>query len=181
MLFVGAIHTQDSPNFDSLVWFVDEVMPRVEAVLGWKTRLGIAGYVAPDVRMDRFEGNPRIRLHGPVADLTPLYDRYRVFVAPTRFAAGAPYKVLEAAALGLPVVATDLLADELGWRNEVELMSVPVGDAAAFAEAILILHEFQDPWEALRSHALQRLLVDYRVAGFVSALRDALAQDEKVT
>jgi glycosyltransferase involved in cell wall biosynthesis len=178
MLFVGAIHTQDSPNFDSLVWFVEEVMPRVEAVLGWKTRLGIAGYVAPGVRMDRFEGNPRVRLHGPVADLTPLYDRYRVFVAPTRFAAGAPYKVLEAAALGLPVVATDLLADELGWRNEVELMSVSVGDAAAFADAILVLHEFQDPWEALRSHALQRLQADYGLDGFVAAVRDVLTAND---
>jgi glycosyltransferase involved in cell wall biosynthesis len=178
MLFVGAIHTQDSPNFDSLVWFVDEVLPRVEAVLGWKTRLGIAGYVAPDVQMDRFDGNPRIRLYGPMADLTALYDRYRVFVAPTRFAAGAPYKVLEAAALGLPIVATDLLAGELGWQNETELMSVQVGDADGFAEAILTLHEFHDPWEAVRSRALRRLAADYGEAGFVSALRGVLDTGE---
>jgi len=85
---------------------------------------------------------------------------------------------MQAAALGLPVVATDLLADELGWRNEVELMSVSVGDAAAFADAILVLHEFQDPWEALRSHALQRLQADYGLDGFVAAVRDVLTAND---
>ena len=32
MLFVGAIHQADSPNFDSLGWFVDHVLPLQTAV-----------------------------------------------------------------------------------------------------------------------------------------------------
>ena len=43
MLFVGAIHQQDSPNHDALEWFVREVLPLVEKSLGWETRLTIAG------------------------------------------------------------------------------------------------------------------------------------------
>ena len=62
MLFVGAIHKQDSPNFDSLVWFVDEVLPLIEAHLTWETRLTIAGYIAPGVDLSRFENHPRITL-----------------------------------------------------------------------------------------------------------------------
>jgi GT2 family glycosyltransferase len=178
MLFVGAIHTQDSPNYDSLVWLIHEVLPRVEAAIGWKTQLSVAGYMAPGINLNQFESHPRVRLCGPIADLTGLYDRHRVFVAPTRFAAGAPYKVLEAGAMGLPVVATDLLAEELGWRNGGELLSAPVGDAAAFAEAVLAVHETQDVWEGLRSHALERLAADCGSAGFVSAVRDVLALNE---
>ena len=34
MLFVGAIHDVDSPNYDSLCWFVDEVLPLIENSLG---------------------------------------------------------------------------------------------------------------------------------------------------
>ena len=30
ILFVGAIHTFASPNFDSLCWFIDEVLPLIE-------------------------------------------------------------------------------------------------------------------------------------------------------
>lgn len=175
MLFVGAIHTQDSPNYDSLVWFADHVLPRIEATLGWAARLSIAGYVAPGVDMSRFTANSRIRHYGSVADLTPLYNRHRVFVAPTRFAAGAPYKVLEAASFGVPVVGTDLLAEELGWQSGVDLLSAPVGDAAGFADAILAAHEHQDTWQGLRRHALDRLLLGFGRAGFVSDIRDVLA------
>jgi GT2 family glycosyltransferase len=178
MLFVGAIHAQDSPNYDSLVWFTDHVLPRIESALGWAARLSIAGYVAPGVDMSRFDANPRIRQYGSVADLTPLYNRHRVFVAPTRFAAGAPYKVLEAAAFGVPVVCTDLLTEELGWESGVDLLSAPVGDAAAFADAILAAHEVQDTWQALRRHALSRLLAGFGRARFVGDIRDVLAASE---
>ena len=37
---------------------------------------------------------------------TILYDRARLFIAPTRFASGLPHKIHEAAAFGLPVVTT---------------------------------------------------------------------------
>src|SRR6516165_5151624 len=42
-----------------------------------------------------------VRLVGPVADLHPLYDAARVFVAPAHVAAGVPIKILEATAAGL--------------------------------------------------------------------------------
>ena len=43
LLFVGAFAAPDSPNYDSLCWFVDEVLPLVEQALGYETRLTIAG------------------------------------------------------------------------------------------------------------------------------------------
>jgi GT2 family glycosyltransferase/glycosyltransferase involved in cell wall biosynthesis len=178
MLFVGAIHKQDSPNYDSLAWFVEEVLPKIDAAIGWQAQLTIAGYVAPGVDTSRLSANPRVSFRGPVADLTPLYNRHRVFVAPTRFAAGVPYKVLEAAAHGLPVVATSLLAEELGWQHEEALLSAPTGDAEAFAQAVLALHGDESLWKQLRISALEHLARDYDEAGFVSRLRDVLRLSE---
>ena len=43
--------------------------------------------------------------------------------------------MLEAAAYGLPVVGTDLLAEQLGWESGRELLTAPPGDATAFADA----------------------------------------------
>ena len=175
ILFVGAIHEQDSPNFDSLSWFVDDVLPLIEKNLGWQTRLTIAGYVAPGIELSCFDNHPRITLLGAVADLTPLYDAHRVFVAPTRFAAGAPYKILEAASFGLPVVATDLLCAELGWTPQKDIMAAPVGDAGLFAAGVLSLYQDASLWCSIRQHALLRLEQDnaadnYRqsVAGILS-------------
>jgi glycosyltransferase involved in cell wall biosynthesis len=157
MLFVGAIHKEDSPNLDSLVWFVDAVLPLIEAELKWETRLTIAGYIAPGVDLSRFEHHPRITLRGPIADLTPLYNAHRVFVAPTRYAAGAPYKVLEAASRGVPVVATEILREELGWGPEREILTAGANDPARFAAHIVSLYREEVLWRSIREGALRRL------------------------
>jgi len=178
LLFVGAIHTSDSPNYDSLVWFTEAVLPLLAVHLGAAARLTIAGYVAPGVDLGRFETNPRITTRGPVADLTPLYDRHRLFIAPTRYAAGAPYKVLEAAARGLPVVATTLLAEELGWTDGAELATAAESDAAAFAARIAAIYADETSWTGLRETALQRLARDHGQHGFLLSVSNALARAE---
>ena len=174
MLFVGAVHKVDSPNFDSLLWFADAVLPLVEEALGWETRLTIAGYTAPGVSLDRFERHPRITLRGTVSNLDPLYNTSRVFIAPTRFAAGTPYKVYEAASRGLPVVATMHLVQALGWQHEEEIMAVEP-DPQAFAAAVIALHQQEELWRTLREGALRRLRRENNRPGFVDAISRVLA------
>jgi O-antigen biosynthesis protein len=174
MLFVGAIHQEDSPNFDSLVWFVDSVLPLIETELKWETRLTIAGYTAPGVDLSRFAHHPRITLRGPVGDLDPLYNGHRVFVAPTRYAAGAPYKVLEAASRGLPVVATEVLRGELDWRADAEILAAAADDPAAFAAHILALYRDEALWQSVREGALRRLRDEYGREDFARAVASVL-------
>ena len=174
MLFVGAIHKTDSPNFDSLVWFVDMVLPLIEAELKWETRLTIAGYIAPGADLSRFENHPRITLRGLVVDLEPLYDSHRVFVAPTRYAAGAPYKVLEAASRGVPVVATELLREELDWRPDHEILSAAGDDPATFAARVVALYRDEALWQTVREGALRRLARENGAADFVGAVAAVL-------
>lgn len=157
LLFIGAIHEPDSPNHDSLIWLIDEVLPLVEAVLGPEIRLTVVGYLGEGVRLERFAGRPSVTLLGPVADTTPLYEKHRVFVAPTRFSAGIPYKVHESASFGLPVVATRLLAEQLGWTNGADLLAAAQNDAAGFAAAIISLYRSEPLWTRLRATALRRI------------------------
>ncbi len=178
ILFAGAIHRMDSPNFDSLRWFVDAVLPLVEQSLGWETRLTIAGYTAAGVDLDRFRGHSRITLRGAVADLQPLYAAHRVFVAPTRFAAGAPYKVHEAASFGLPVVATDLLVRQLGWTDGVDLLAADPADPAGFAAAIVALYREESLWTRLRDNALHRLALENNAEDYAAAVVAALGPPE---
>ena len=128
LLFVGAIHTLDSPNYDGLGWLVDQVLPLIERALQWEARLTVVGYTGEEVSLDRFRHHPRVTLLGAVVHTECLYDTHRVFVAPTRFAAGTPYKVHEAASFGLPVVATDLYQSAL----TLTLRGVPNPSALRF-------------------------------------------------
>ena len=160
MLFAAAFHGLDHPNHDGLVWFVEEVLPLIEQSLRWETRLTVAGYLAPGMTLDRFAGHPRVTLCGPVDDLRPLYDSHRIVVAPTRFAAGIPYKVHEAAAMGVPAVVTSLLAQQLGWLDGEALSVAKATDAAGFAERIVALYRNQELWERQREAALVRVAAD---------------------
>ena len=175
MLFVGAIHAMDAPNYDSLCWFVDEVLPLVEQELGWETRLTIVGYTAPSVDLSRFADHARITLRGSIADLEPVYNQHRIFVAPTRFAAGIPYKVHSAASYGLPVVATEILRSQLQWKDGSEILAAADTDPAAFASHILALYRSENLWHTIRSGAFARLRTDNSRAAYTDAVRNALA------
>jgi GT2 family glycosyltransferase/glycosyltransferase involved in cell wall biosynthesis len=175
MLFVGAIHAMDAPNYDSLCWFVDEVLPLVEQELRWKTRLTIVGYTAPSVDLSRFANHARVTLRGAVADLEPVYNQHRLFVAPTRFAAGIPYKIHSAASYGLPVVATEILRRQLRWRDGAEILTAADTDPAAFARHIVALSRSEALWQTIRAGALARLRAENSRPAYTEAVRAVLA------
>jgi hypothetical protein len=170
LLFVGALDEEDSPNVDSVRWFVRKVLPLLRARLGADLSVEFAGATTLPAVLEL--AAPGVRVLGQVDDLNELYDRARVFVAPTRFAAGIPFKVHHAAAHGLPVVATSLLAGQLGWQSGRELLAAD--DAATFAEACARLYSDPGLWQRLRSAALDRVAQDCSQSGFDAALAAAL-------
>jgi glycosyltransferase involved in cell wall biosynthesis len=117
--------------------------------------------------------NPEISWQSGLDDLTPLYENARVFAAPTRYAAGISLKVIEAAARGVPIVCTTLVAGQLGWRPGVEV--VTADNADEIAGAIALLFADRELWMRLREEALKRVLNDYSFAAFRAALAGALA------
>ncbi len=173
MLFVGALAATGDPNHDGLCWFVDAVLPRVEQSLGWETRLTIAGHADDPALLDRFRDHPRITLRGALVDLTPLYDQHRLFVAPTRFAAGLPYKVYEAARFGLPVVASEILCRQMGWQDGHDMLSA-TADPARFAAQIIDLYRDPALWQRLRDAALARLAVENSPERFIASVQAML-------
>ena len=171
-LFVGAVHEEESPNADSLVWFLTEVFPRIQEKLGAAAPLTIAG-VNRSQKIRELAG-PSVRITGPLADLTSLYAGARVFIAPTRYAAGIPHKVHEAAARGLPVVATPLLAEQLEWTDRELAIGDTAGDFAARCVEV-----YSDPvkWARLRDAALHRITIECSQDTFERRVYDILARE----
>ena len=169
-LFVGAIHEEESPNGDSVLWFAEHILPRIQSALDSEVAFTSAGL--NNSSRIRQLGSDRIRITGSLDDLTDLYNRHRVFVAPTRFAAGVPLKIYEAAGRGIPVVATSLLAKQLGWRDGEHL--IVADDAEAFASRCVELHTNLDLWETIRKGALERVQRDCSTESFESQLHAIL-------
>jgi GT2 family glycosyltransferase/glycosyltransferase involved in cell wall biosynthesis len=181
LLFVGAIHHQNSPNLDALLWCADAILPALAQEMEDMPVLNVAGHVAPGIDLSALAASPHIKLHGSVTDLRPLYDSSRVFIAPTRFAAGTPYKIYEAAGHGLPCVATDLLARQLGWRPGTELLTAPVYDARRFAAQIATLYRTETIWARLRDQAVARLHAENTEDGFNRAVAGIIAEVFELT
>lgn len=174
LLFVGAFAAPDSPNYDSLCWFVDSVLPLIEQALGYETRLTIVASMGEGVDLARFADHHRITLLGEVVDTIPLYDAHRVFIAPTRLAAGVPYKVHEAASYGVPVVATTLLRDQLGWEDGQDLLAAAPSDPEAFANHIIALYRTEALWSRVRDAAAGRVGADCGRDAYERALVEIL-------
>jgi O-antigen biosynthesis protein len=173
-LFVGAIHDEVSPNGDSVIWFLESILPQIEAALGGDIPFMIAG-INNSQRVKEL-ATSSVKILGRVADLTDLYDSARVFIAPTRYAAGIPHKIHEAAARGVPVVATQLLATQLGWEDGNVLL---VGnDADSFARKCIDLHENRGLWEKLRGAAIERIQKECSARVFEASVKNCLMRSE---
>jgi glycosyltransferase involved in cell wall biosynthesis len=167
ILFVGALDTPNSPNVDSMKWFCREIFPRVRKRVVGGIQFLIAGRISAELKQEL--SGESVEILGEVAELYDFYNQARVFVAPTRFAGGIPYKVHEAAARGVPIVATQLIESQLGWRDESELLAA--NDSDGFADACSRLYQDCALWTRLRENALQRIAKDCSPEEFRSRLR----------
>lgn len=155
ILFVGGFLGEDTPNTDSIVWFIDEILPIIKRDLA-EANLILVG-VNRSSQIKQRLGRDVISL-GIVDDIHRVYNQCRIFVAPTRFSAGIPHKVHEAAAAGIPCVVTSLLMKQLGWSNGLEVMSATTPEE--FASACIEVYSTPKKWERLRRNALKAVAND---------------------
>ncbi|RBM06010.1 glycosyltransferase [Novacetimonas cocois] len=180
-LFVGAIQNLESPNWDALAWLNDHVVPYLDNFLPTDIRIRVAGYLGTDIDLSRILTHPRFELLGAVSDLASLYETHRVFIAPSRFAAGIPYKLHEAAAHGLPIVATDLLSEQVGWEAGSDLACVPQTQPMAFAGEMHRIYTDEKSWTRLRRNALHRIFLENRPDDYKNRILEILMPRQKET
>ncbi|RLC91060.1 MAG: glycosyl transferase family 1 [Chloroflexi bacterium] len=107
LVFTGTMDFR--PNVDAVLWFARQVLPLVRAEVG-EARLVVVGQ-RPHPRLDELRAAPAITLTGWVEDTRPYIAEAAVYVAPLRMGGGTRLKLLEAMAMGRPVVATRLGAE----------------------------------------------------------------------
>jgi GT2 family glycosyltransferase len=173
-LFVAAIHQKDSPNLDALHWYAEKIYPELTKLFTTPPILHVVGYVAPDIDLSPFTNHKGLKLHGPASNLTPFYNSAKLFMVPTRFAAGTPYKLYETASYGLPCVTTDILATQLGWHDGAEILSAPATNAQAFAMQTKKLYETETLWTQLRHNALTTITLNHNPATFAAQVAAVL-------
>jgi GT2 family glycosyltransferase len=172
VVFLGAIGDDNAPNADAVRWFAAEILPGLRSQLGQpELRLTVIGRNSADT-VSALDGDT-VDLVGMVEELPPALARARILVVPTRYAAGIPHKVHQAAMLGIPTVVTSLIASQLGWQDGGELLVAD--DPARFADACVRLYRDEALWQQVRAAALDRARLDCAPAMFTRKVREIVS------
>jgi glycosyltransferase involved in cell wall biosynthesis len=133
LLFTG--NMDYAPNVDAVLYFSEEVLPIISARFP-EVKFVIAGQ-RPIDKVKALDNGNTISVTGFIPDLSEMYNSASVVVAPLRFGAGTQNKVLEAMAMGIPVVCSHIGFEGLGILDgEGAFMRM---DKEGFAEQVCAL------------------------------------------
>jgi polysaccharide biosynthesis protein PslH len=149
------------PNVDGCVWFVREILPKVRAKFP-TTRFTIVGS-RPNRAVQELANVDGVTVTGFVQDTRDFLERGALSVAPLRIARGIQNKVLEALALGLPVVGTTSATQGIeGGAGDAYLVADTV-EAQANAICTLLADPARARELARRGRALVEAQYDWEV------------------
>ena len=141
VLFFGLLST--FPNQDGVFFFLRDIWPLIQARRPDARCKIVGGH--PPAALKAFAG-PSVEVTGLVEDLRPHLAAAAVIVVPLRLGSGTRLKIVEAMAMGKPVVSTRLGAEGIEAVPGRDLLIADKPDA--FASAVVEL--LDDPQRAVR-------------------------------
>jgi sugar transferase (PEP-CTERM/EpsH1 system associated) len=167
------------PNVDAVCWFTDEILPIIRRAAPEAQFHIVGSNPTPEVRA--LVSNPAVFVTGRVPDVRPYVAYATAAVAPMRIARGIQNKVLEAMAMGRPVVVTPDALEGIDARPDYELLLAD--SAEEFATRCL---QTAEPGAAAIGLAARQLVQrdfswDWRLRGFDALLRTGVSNAQYQT
>jgi sugar transferase (PEP-CTERM/EpsH1 system associated) len=131
------------PNIEGVLFLVNEILPYVWQALP-RVKLLVAG-ATPTARIRALESN-NVHVSGWVDDMRESYARAKIFIAPMLISIGLQNKLLEAMAMRLPCITSELANNALGGTHDRNVLVC--SSPQEYASAILRLLE--QPEEATK-------------------------------
>ena len=173
LIFIGTMGYL--PNRDAARYLVKEILPLIRSSRPG-CQLNLVGSGGSEHLADLAEPGV-VNVTGRVEDPLPYYARSKVAVVPLRSGGGSRLKILEAMALGRPVVSTTLGQEGLSLKNGLEILTAD--DPQTFASQVVQLLEHDNDRQMVAKAARDRVVKDYdwnQLAGRLLHLYDGLAQ-----
>lgn len=110
--FVGDMRT--AANSDTVGYVINSILPLCKNV----KQMTFVGK-CPDGLREAYQGNDKVRFAGMVPDLRDEVKKTNVFLAPMAYGTGVKIKIVEAMAMGMPVVTNPIGAEGIPGENGV--------------------------------------------------------------
>lgn len=167
LLFVGGF--AHPPNKDGLLWFVQDILPQIEAEIPGVV-LHVIGSNADDEVL-ALNARPDVDVLGFVSieKLDEMYRRSRVVVVPLRFGAGVKGKVVEALHAGTAVVTTSCGAEGIPAAETALRIQ---DDPTAFAQEVIHLYQHPEEIAQMAHNAVSFISTFYSPDGAWAKIRE---------
>jgi glycosyltransferase involved in cell wall biosynthesis len=106
------------------------------------------------------KNNPRIICVGPTKDIRPFLAITNCFVFPS-YREGFGMSIIEAAALGVPAIASNIPGPNEAIKNYYTGILFPVRDVSALTKAMLFMRENPDRYNIMGQQALNYVINKY--------------------
>ena len=169
LVFVGTMGYL--PNRDAMQAFCRDTLPLVRRQRPG-CRLTIVGSGGHEF-LAHLAQPGQVEITDRVGDLTPFYQRAHVAIAPLRSGGGSRLKILEAMALGRPVVSSRLGCEGLVLEDGKDVLIAD--EPEAFARQILDLLANRERWRSVVASARQTVASRYDWSLVAQHLLDAYA------
>jgi len=154
LLFIGKMSY--APCVDAALYFCSEILPRIQR-MNSEVEMWVVGR-DPLPEIMRLNGDA-VRVTGRVDSVVPYYRRSTVCVVPLRSGGGTRLKILEAMALGRPVVSTAIGCEGLDVVNGEHLL---IADSSEeFAEQTVRLLKDRSLYRRVTASARQLVVTHY--------------------
>jgi glycosyltransferase involved in cell wall biosynthesis len=169
LVFFGA--NNYFPNHDALLYFIDDILPKIVARRP-NVKLQIVGPgVQPAVQAKQ---SKHVEIVGFVDDLMPYLERASAIVVPLRIGGGTRLKIVEAMAKSKAIVSTSIGAEGIDVTHERDVL---LGDTPAdFADLVARVLEDPDLAAGLGRKARQLAETRYSWEAIVAQLEQFYAR-----
>lgn len=169
ILFYGSfVAGPGSPNEDALLFFANQVFPALHDELGCK--LIVVGSSPTQKILDL--SSKEIIVKGFVDNPGVYFNKCRVSVVPTRFAAGIPLKLIETFSFGLPTIVSELIANQLQLQHGFHVLIA--NDAKDFIEQTVLLYKTKWLWNHLWHNSREYINANFSEQTMTTRLRDII-------
>lgn len=160
------------PNREAVEYFVRQIFPLILEQCP-DAHFLMAGSQARDVFHSLEINGPSVECVSDPIDIRPCFEKAVVYVVPLLAGGGTRLKILEAMAMGRPVVSTSLGAEGVPYVNGTHLLLAD--DPRSFAEQVVRLLQDESLRRRLAENAMQFVRANYDWRMLCDAAKSHLA------